>query len=256
MKYGICIGCDVDRIAIAKELGYDYVESGFSLLADAENDEKYPLFSAELKRCGIPCLSVNCFLPGSLKVTGEAVDEQALRAYVERGMRRGAAMGVKKVVFGSGGARKVPEGFPYDTAVRQLISFLSDIVAPIAEQYGITVVIEPLSAEDTNIITSVNEGAILAAAVNKPDVRLLVDLYHMCYAGDTLAQVRSMKGLLQHAHIAEPEKRKYPAAGDTYDYRAFVEALEDAGCETCSLEASTQNFAEDAAASIAVFRSL
>ena len=32
MKFGMCIGGDAKKIAICKKLGFDYVESGFSLL--------------------------------------------------------------------------------------------------------------------------------------------------------------------------------------------------------------------------------
>ena len=253
MKFGVCIGGDSTKIAISKRLGFDYVESCFSLLAD-ENEAPYNNFQQALKENGIPCISVNCFLPGSLKVTGPVVDWDALSAYVERGMRRGAELGVKKVVFGSSGARDIPEGFPFDEAIRQICKFLTDIVSPLAEQYGIIVVLEPLSPNDTNVIRSLREGAELVAAVNKENVLLLGDLYHMYNVNDGESDVRMMKGLLKHAHISEPQKRIYPAAGDAYDYRAFIEALEYAGCETCSVEARTDDFETDAEKAIAVLR--
>ncbi len=63
-----------------------------------------------------------------------------------------------------------------------------------------------------------------------------------------------MKGILRHAHIAEPTKRIYPAAGDACDYKAFLEALEFAGCDTCSVEAGTGDFENDAARAIAVLK--
>ncbi len=255
MKFGMCIGGDREKIAVCKKLGFDYVESGFSLLTD-ENEENYDLFAAALKENDFPCISVNCFLPGSLKVTGPEVDNAALSAYIERGMRRGAALGVKKVVFGSGGARRIPEGFPYEEAVRQIFSFLSEIVSPIAEKYGITVVIEPLSLRDTNFIHTVGEGAIIAAAVNKENIRLLADLFHVNRCGDTNESIAAMRGLLRHAHIAEPVNRRFPSPQDTCDYKGFVDALEAAGCDTCSVEASCENFEEEAAGAIRVLRAL
>ena len=254
MKFGMCIGSDSNKIAVCKKLGYDYVESAFEMLADPKNDEKYDAFQAELKNNGFSCLSVNCFIPSALKITGPDVDEQALKEYIERGMKRGAALGVKKVVFGSGGARKRPEGFSYETAVRQIFSFLTDIVSPIAEKYGILLVIEPLRSGDTNMIESLREGAVIAAAVNRPNVRLLVDLYHAYYSGDTNDHIRSMTTLLRHAHIAEPEKRVYPAPGDAYPYADFISALKAAGCDTCSVEARCSDFEKEAADAIRVLR--
>ena len=254
MKFGMCIGSDSNKIAVCKKLGYDYVESAFEMLADPKNDEKYDAFQAELKNNDFSCLSVNCFIPSALKITGPDVDEQALKDYIERGMKRGAALGVKKVVFGSGGARKRPEGFSYETAVRQIFSFLTDIVSPIAEKYGILLVIEPLRSGDTNMIESLREGAVIAAAVNRPNVRLLVDLYHAYYSGDTNDHIRSMTTLLRHAHIAEPEKRVYPAPGDAYPYADFISALKAAGCDTCSVEARCNDKEKEAADAIRVLR--
>lgn len=254
MKFGMCIGSDSNKIAVCKKLGYDYVESAFEMLADPKNDEKYDAFQAELKNNDFSCLSVNCFIPSALKITGPDADEQALKDYIERGMKRGAALGVKKVVFGSGGARKRPEGFSYETAVRQIFSFLTDIVSPIAEKYGILLVIEPLRSGDTNMIESLREGAVIAAAVNRPNIRLLVDLYHAYYSGDTNDHIRSMTTLLRHAHIAEPEKRVYPAPGDAYPYADFISALKAAGCDTCSVEARCSDFEKEAADAIRVLR--
>ena len=255
MKFGVCIGGDSDRIAVCKSLGYDYVESAFSLLAD-ENEEPYERFRLKLAEQNIPCWSVNCFLPSSLKVTGPDVDIPALSAYVDRGMRRGAQLGVKKIVFGSSGARNLPEGFPYEKGIKQIFSFLQGIASPIAEKYGLLVVIEPLSPKDTNVIQSVREGAIIAAAVNRENVRLLADLYHVCQSGDTYEHIRSMKGLLKHAHIAEPVNRIYPAPEDGCDYQGFINALAEAGCDTCSIEGRSTDFDKDAAAAIRVLKGI
>ncbi len=253
MKFGICIGDDSEKIAVCKKLGFDYVESSFGMLA-SEDEEKYDCFQEALKKNGFSCISVNCFLPGSLKVTGPDVDTQALSAYIERGMRRGAALGVKKVVFGSSGARNIIEGFSYETAVKQIVSFLRDIVSPIAEKYGITVVIEPLCSRETNIIESLREGAVFASVVNCGNIRLLVDLYHAYHSCDTNEHIRSMAGMIKHAHVAEPEKRRYPKPGDAYVYSDFINALIFAGCETCSVEASCSDFETEAADAIKTLR--
>jgi hypothetical protein len=44
-------------------------------------------------------------------------------AYVAKAFDRVARLGVRIVVFGSGGARRVPEGYPRDDAVRQMVDF-------------------------------------------------------------------------------------------------------------------------------------
>ena len=52
-------------------------------------------------------------------------------------------LGLKIIVFGSGGARKVPEGFSQDEAYKQLVEFAKRI-APEAKKRGIVVAVEPL----------------------------------------------------------------------------------------------------------------
>ncbi|MCH5198859.1 MAG: sugar phosphate isomerase/epimerase [Oscillospiraceae bacterium] len=255
MRFGICIGGDAEKIAVVKKLGYDYVETSFSLLAN-ESEAEFTEFKKELAKNNITCESVNRFLPETLKVTGDEVDYKAVTEYIERGMKRGADLGVKTVVFGSSGARNTPEGYPYDKAIRQLIFFLREICSPICAKYGLRVVIEPLSAKDTNIIHTVLEGGILISAVNKDNIGALGDLYHMYNAGDGADEIKTLKGVLWHAHIAEPTKRFYPSKSDTYDYKAFVDALEYAGCTRCSLEAGYTDFEEDAKKAIEVFKSL
>ena len=249
MRFGFCVGGDVERVKIAAAIGADYVETGFEVLAK-EDGAEYDAFCAALEKASIRCESANCFIPGSMKLTGENVDCDALRRYVERGMSRGAAIGLKTVVFGSGGARSVPEEFPFDKAFRQLASFLREIAGPIAETYGITVVVEPLC--DCNIISTAKEGVMLAAAADRPNVRGLVDLYHMVKMSDAIGNIRHLKGLIGHAHIAEPSKRVYPADPAEYDYQAFIDALEFAGCPRCSVEAGSSDFAKDAPAALRV----
>lgn len=253
MKYGFCVGGDVERVKIAAGIGADYVETGFDVPA-REDGTEYDAFRAALEKHSIRCESANCFLPGGLKPVGENVDHDALRRYIDRGMSRGAEIGLKTVVFGSGGARSVPEGFPFDKAFRQLVFFLREIAGPIAEKYGITVVVEPLC--DCNIISTAKEGVMLAAAADLPNVRGLVDLFHMVKMHDAIDNIRDLKGMISHAHIAEPSRRVYPADPAGYDYQAFLSALEYAGCPRCSVEARSDDFAVDAPAAIKMLRSL
>lgn len=256
MKFGICVGDKASSVAIAAKSGFDFVESCFSLLAEAP-DEKYNAFAAALKESGIPCLSVNCFMPGRLKVTGPEIDTEAVTAYVKKGMERGKALGVKKVVFGSSGARNIPEGFSYREGYRQIIAFLQNIVSPIAAENGITVVIEPLGREDSNIINCAQEAAAVAAAVGKDNVHTLVDLYHMTTdVNDSPDTVRKLKGEIFHAHIACPVSRVFPTDPAAYDYKAFVDALVYAGCETCAVEGRSDDFTADAPVAAAVLKSL
>ncbi len=246
MRYGMCMGIEaLENIKIAKAAGYDYVECNFGQLSRRE-DEVFETFKATLQENDIKCEAANCFIPGDLAIIGNDYHSERFSSYIENGMRRGSEVGLKTVVFGSGGARKVPEGFSFAEAFRQLGDFLNSVVSPIAEKYGITVVIEPLRKKETNIIHTVKEGVMLAALSGKDNIAGLADLYHVDGAGDTNDDIRVLKGYIKHAHLANPTGRRFPKSLDEYDYQGFIDALSFAGCERCSVEASCDDYATEA----------
>ncbi len=253
MKFGVCIGGDVETLKKAKELGFDYFEVGFNTFAAEENDEKYEQLVQAVKEVGLPCEAANCFIPGTMPVNGLNVDDKKLAAYIERGMSRGKPLGLRTVVFGSGGARAIHDNFPYRTAAVQIGHFLREVVAPIAEKYDITVVVEPLC--DCTIINTVKEGVLFASMSGSQHVQGLADLYHMAVMNDDVKNIRDVKGALAHAHIAQPEGRTYPIDASKYDYKSFIDALEYAGCPRCSIEANAKDWFNDAPKAIAVLRS-
>jgi len=119
---------------------------------------------AQVKAVGIPTPNANLFLPGSLKLTGpEAATPEQQMAYVTKAFTRLERLGVKILCFGSGGARRVPDGFSKDEAFAQLVAF-GKRIAPEAKAHGITVVIEPLRQQETNIINSAAEGLTIGRA--------------------------------------------------------------------------------------------
>ena len=76
----------------------------------------------------------------------------------------------------------------------------------------------------------------------------------MLDAGDDCETIIKLTGAIKHAHVAEPVSRNYPRKDDGADYKSFIEALESAGCETCSVEASTDNFERDCAPALKAIR--
>lgn len=252
MKIGVCGG--FDRIVVAADCGYDYIETNFKDLAKS-SEEDFQKFLAALQDNNIACEAANCFLPGELKVTGENVDYESLKAYLAVGFKRAAEAGIKVVVFGSGGARNIPDGYSYKDAINDIIKFMKEYAAPMAAEYEIDLVFEPLRKKETNIINTIKEGAMLVSAINLPNVGTLGDLFHMHVEGDTYDDVRDLKGIFRHAHMSYPEstdKRVYMKESDDFDYKGFFEALKYVGCERVSIEAGTDDFETDAREAIKV----
>ena len=110
IRLGVCTG--PDKIGQAAELGFEFIECGFAWLSSL-TDEEYDKVLAQVQAAPIRVEACNGMLPGDLKVVGDKVDEQAIRAYLEKTFARAQTLGVKVVVFGSGAARGVPEGYPH-----------------------------------------------------------------------------------------------------------------------------------------------
>lgn len=256
MKFGICVG-SIEEAALVKKLGYDYFEFGFAKLSSM-TDEEFEAFKKAVYELDFYPEAMNVMLPGSFRLTGEEADLTPVIPFVERGFARGAQVGLKTVVFGSGGARNLPEGFTnYKKAYQQLEDYLKQ-VGPIAAKYGATISIEPLSFEESNIVNFVSEGAYLAARVNHPAVRCLADYYHMARNQEDPEDIPGFAHRMEHCHIARVEGRAYPLPTDEQSYVPFFEALKKAGYDKrVSVEGTSYNGMEqDGAASLALMKEL
>jgi sugar phosphate isomerase/epimerase len=70
------------------------------------------------------------------------VDAARIARYAETAFRRASEAGVEIVVFGSGGARTAPEGYPKKKAIEDFVIALRKVGA-LAEGHGVSVVVEP-----------------------------------------------------------------------------------------------------------------
>ena len=251
-RIGVCV--DPDRFEAAQAAGFDYVETNVSKVA-ALSEEEFQTLAAQVARLRIPLAASMSFIPGAVRLTGPDVDPAKQMTYVTGALRRLKQLGVKVVVLGSGGARRVPDGFSRDEAFAQLVDFLRR-VAPVARDNAITIVVEPLRQQETNIINTAREGLALVKAVDRPEIRLLVDYYHLAAEGENPDIIAEAGPLLAHAHIANPKGRVFPLDADESPYAAFFSNLCRIGYQgRLSVEASTTDFAAQAPRAIALLRS-
>ncbi len=259
MRYGCCVGFEkTDYIKLLAESGYDYFETNFQRISKSTDDE-FAALKNIIKEYGIKCEAANCFLPGEYKLLSKDLDLSAVTELIENGMRKGFEIGLKTVVFGSGGARGLIDGVTFADGVKKLADFLGNIVSPIAAKYGITVATEPLRREESNMINTLSEGAMLAVMSGKNNIKTNADIYHMKCAGEDADTIKLLGSSICHGHISYPfpkgdMKRVFMKSPDEYDYRSFINALEEVGCERCSIEANTKDFMTDAREAIEVLR--
>lgn len=251
MRIGACTGIGGLKSGVP---GLEYIEPTVGdLLCPAEAETVFQQRLAAVKAGPLPAEAVNVLFPGQLKTTGPAVDAAAVDAWMEATCRRAAACGVQMIVFGSGGSRRVPDGFDRRRASGQLVEHLKRF-GPIAARHGVTVVLEPLSRNDSNIVNSADEGAELVRAAGHPNVRLLVDTYHMAVDGEGPESIRRAGGLIAHAHCAERDGRG-PLGTTGEDQRAYFRALKDVGyAGRISIEARWNDLAAQLPAAVAELR--
>jgi sugar phosphate isomerase/epimerase len=228
MRYAICSN-DPAVIADSREAGFDYVEVSVpNLVRPFDPEDAFEETLASYRGAGLSIESANLFLPRELRCTGpDAVPMDRLVGYAGTVFRRLAAAGVPIVVFGSGGARKLPEGWPKEKADGQFVALLSRI-GPIAERYGLEIAVEPLARVECNYINTVDEGGALARASGSPAVGVLADCYHWARNGEGADTILAAKDRLIHAHLATLPNRKAPGM-EPYDFVPFFRALVAAG---------------------------
>ena len=249
VRYGYCVnmiaedcyGVGYTYIPLLKKWGFDYVDLPMAQLMEMDDSTFQDCVLAPLKDVGLPCVCTNNLFPAGIRLTGPDADPNAAIDYCKRAFPRAAALGARRAVFGSSGARNIPFGWPYADAQRQLTELLLQL-SPLAEAYGITFVIEPLNRSESNIITSIAEGVRICKTAASPRVKMLVDYYHMALCGESAADAAKTCGTLQHVHIARPLGRGLPVYGDGEDYRLFFDVLHTIGYDG---EISIEAYAPD-----------
>jgi len=106
-------------------------------------------------------------------------------------------------------------------------------IAPLAEQHGVTVILEMLNSRvdhkgfqgDTSAY-----GIAVAEKVNSPRVRLLYDIYHMQISeGDIIRSIRTNGKWFAHYHTAGNPGRNELSADQELFYPAIAKAIADSG---------------------------
>ena len=234
--------------------GFDYVELPLAQMMDL-NDREFSSLKERVDLSGLKSEACNNFFPASIRLTGNAVDYGKIEEYLNKALGRAAQLGVKVIVFGSPKSKNVPEGYPMDKAWSQLVELLKTI-DPLVRAKGITIVIEPLCKLESNIINTAAEGLQLVRAVDRENVKLLIDYYHLVMEKEDPEIMSDAGSYIKHIHFANPAGRVYPV--EIADgYIRFMDLLKRIDYEgRVSVEAYTKDFCHDAKRSVKILRQL
>jgi len=220
MRFGICT--KLETADAVKEAGWDFVEENAQGLF--RGLEASWAGQVRVMTSALPIPSANTLVPGSLKITGPEVSQDRLREYMTRVLERAGQIGTRILVFGSAGARNVPDGFDREKAKQQILDFIK-LILPMAQKNGVTIVAEPLNKQECNILNTVAETMEYVRAINHPNFKCLVDSYHLWMENEPLANVVENLAFIKHVHLADKDGRVAPGLSGTADYRPLFKAL-------------------------------
>jgi sugar phosphate isomerase/epimerase len=225
-KLGMVARIDQDSLLYA---------SGFSLMGESVGRMLSPSlteaeFQANIKKMNNTKTKVyvcNVLFPATLKIAGPEVDEAQVLAFVDQVFYRAKRAGVPVIVLGSGGSRRLPEGYDNQTA-KTAFTGLCRKMAKVAKKHGITIAIESLNSGETNFLNTLQETAEVVKQVDHPNFRLNADIYHMMKENESPQQIIDAGKIIVYVEIAEKEGRTMPGVkGD--DFRPYFRALKSIG---------------------------
>jgi sugar phosphate isomerase/epimerase len=251
----IGISTSITNNKILETAGYSFVEEnarGFLVPNDSEEVFEQKLIL--LKTSNLPIEACNTFLPGNLKCVGSGSSHEEILKFGETAFRRAEMAGIKTIVFGSGGARSIPEGFSAEEAKNQFVSLCKQL-ATAAKKYNVVISLEPLNTRECNFINSLAEGAEIVKAVNHESFRLLADIYHMLMENESPLEIIKYGDLIYHTHIAEKTGRSAPGVHKE-DFTRYFRALKQANYKgRMTIECSWNNLEEQAPGALTAMRS-
>ncbi|MHB1598600.1 MAG: sugar phosphate isomerase/epimerase family protein [Acidimicrobiales bacterium] len=262
MELGVCTGPpSAERAARLVSAGCEYYEPSVAGAVMVAGRDAFTAGIGEWAGGGLAPRSANVLLPGDLAVVGEERDDERLAGYLAEAFRRAHELGLERVVFGSGTARNVPEGFDRDEARRQFADTLrlaaadaKDAVESGGGSGEMLVCLEHLRRAETNLVNSLAEAGELAEEIGVASLVLVVDGYHLEEEGEDPAVVRRFAPLVRHVHVCG-SGRVPPRPQDGERLRALFGELAAIGYEgRCSIECRWTDIDEEAPAALAVVR--
>ena len=209
-------------------LGYDAVEIYDWRGLDAE------VICPVLKACGVEMVSL---LVMETRLTDPAYREAWLTALREA-CEAANKLGVKKVITQVGNDTGAPRAEQHAAIVETLRQ-----AKPILEQYGVTVMPEPLNVKVDHrgyYLTTAAEAFDIVREVDSPFVKIVYDIYHQQITeGDIIPTVTKNLDLIAHLHAAGHPGRHDLWEGEL-NYGFIFDAIDRAGYTgACGLEYSS-----------------
>lgn len=223
MNIGWCL--PIGRESSLTQTGLNFLEPPLSsldllapgILADAKD---------RARGCPVPIQAFGSLFPAGLKVVGPSVDRGRVQSYLKAIAELVDATDAKIVVFGDGAARSIPLEFDRGKAEEQLLDCFS-WAADSLKGTSAVLAVEPLNRKRSNIINSLAEAVSWVKLLDRPNVGIVADIFHMDEEKEPFSAIRPCIASIVHVHLADTHRRN-PGTGH-YDYASFFENLKEGG---------------------------
>lgn len=224
-KWGIGVVGEIEKDSLFRAAGFTSLIDNAGRLFSPKNidDAAFENKLAIIRKARINLVAVNVFMPGDMKLVGPAVNEEAIITHATTVFRRCQDAGVRMVVWGSGGARRVPEGFDHSKAMEQFVD-IARKVAGVARRYNVMLAFESLNSTETNFVNTAAEALDVVKRVDHPNFRLNIDFYHMLMENEGPAIIEQAGKYIVHCELAEKEGRSAPGV-HREDFTPYFKAL-------------------------------
>lgn len=240
------------------DCGFDFNEFNATALCQF-SDEDFQLLVEENKKQPLKLQALNGMFSAAFHLADPNDQWDEIVSYIHKLIDRMAMLNIPYVVFGSGRARAIPDTMQKQDAIDN-IHRMMHAFADYAEPKGITMVLEPLRKQESNVYNLVSDSGKDVYAVNRKAIRLLADSYHMVYEDTPAEIVEDFPDILRHCHIAEGPDRTPPGiftTGDPDYNKRFANSLKKIGyTEGVSIECGFSDFKAEAPKALSYMRSI
>jgi sugar phosphate isomerase/epimerase len=119
-------------------------------------------------------------------------------------------------------------------------------IAPVAEQAGSVLLLEPLNRYEDGVLNTLDEAISVIEELGSPAVKLMPDFFHMnIEEADIAASLRAAGPHIAHVHLAD-SNRQLPGLGHT-DFASGFAALREVGFNgTLAIECRVKGYPHEA----------
>ena len=224
-QLGIVFRLEQDSLVYAA--GFRMIgESVGRMLSPTLSEDQFQQNVTRIKNARSKVFLCNIFFPSTMKIAGPEVDETRVLSYADTVLSRAQKAGLSFIVLGSGGSRRIPDGYDTQKAKNDFTQLCKKL-AEVAAKYKIIIALEGLQSSETNFLNTVKAAGEIVRGVNHSNFRLNADIFHMLRENELPQSIIDFADLLSHCEIAEKQTRSFPGVmGD--DFKPYLRALRKA----------------------------